>query len=81
MLPLYLEYVEVEDKESDELYKLKYQPIEEVFSTIDNTDCESWKEYVLNLFTKVDKLSCGKAKEFVKLTDYYILDEWYKILY
>ncbi len=34
-LPLYLEYVEVEYKESDELYKLKYQPIEEVFSTID----------------------------------------------
>lgn len=69
-LPLYLEYVEVEDKESDELYKLKYQPIEEVFSTIDNTECESWKEYVLNLFTKDDNLGCGQAKEFVKLTDY-----------
>lgn len=69
-LPLYLEYVEVEDKESDELYKLKYQPIEEVFSTIDNTECENWKEYVLNLFTKDDNLGGGQAKEFVKLTDY-----------
>ena len=79
-LPWQPEYIEIKDEESDELYKLKYDTIEEVFSKIDNTDYESWKEYVLNFFTEFDKLSYEKVKQFLKLTDYEIPEYWEDIL-
>lgn len=79
-LPWQPEYIEIKDEDSDELYKLKYDTIEEVFSKIDNTDYESWKEYVLNFFNEFDKLSDEKAKEFLKLTDYEVPEYWKEIL-
>lgn len=79
-LPWRPEYIEIKDEDSDELYKLKYDTIEEVFSKIDNPDYESWKEYVLNFFNEFDKLSDEKAKEFLKLTDYEVPEYWKEVL-
>lgn len=79
-LPWDPDYVEIQDEESDELYKLKYQTIEELFYELDNEGYERWKKYVLNFFNEFDKLSPEKAKEFLKLTDYPIPEEWYDIL-
>lgn len=79
-LPWDPDYVEIKDEESDELYKLKYQTIEELFCELDNAGYERWKAYVLNFFNEFDKLSIEKAKEFLKLTDYEVPEEWYDIL-
>ena len=79
-LPWDPDYVEIKDEESDELYKLKYQTIEELFCELDKAGYERWKEYVLNFFNEFDKLSSEKAKEFLKLTDYEVPEEWYDIL-
>ena len=79
-LPWDPDYVEIKDEESDELYKLKYQTIEELFCELDKAGYERWKEYVLNFFNEFDKLSIEKAKEFLKLTDYEVPEEWYDIL-
>ncbi len=78
-LPWDPEYIENDDEESDELYKLKYNTIEEVFAKLDNGN-EIWKEYVLNFFNEFDKLSDDKAKKFLKLTDYEVPKYWYDIL-
>ena len=79
-LPWDPDYVEIKDEESDELYKLKYQTIEELFCELDKAGYERWKAYVLNFFNEFDKLSSEKAKEFLKLTDYEVPEEWYDIL-
>ena len=79
-LPWDPDYIEVEDEESDELYKLKYYSIEEVFNTIANPKYAGWKEYVLNFFTEFDKLSYEKAEKFLKLTSYPVPEEWYDML-
>ena len=89
-LPWDPDYIEVEDEESDELYKLKYYSIEEVFNTIANPKYAGWKEYVLNFFTEFDKLSYEKAEKFLKLTEkaekflkltsYPVPEEWYDML-
>ncbi len=79
-LPWDPDYIEIKDEESDELYKLKYQTIEELFCELDKAGYERWKEYVLNFFNEFDKLSIEKAKEFLKLTDYEVPEEWYDIL-
>ncbi len=78
-LPWDPEYIENDDEESDDLYKLKYDTIEEVFAELDNGN-EIWKEYVLNFFNEFDKLSDDKAKKFLKLTDYEVPEYWYDIL-
>lgn len=78
-LPWDPEYIENDDEESDDLYKLKYDTIEEVFAELDNGN-EIWKEYVLNFFNEFDKLSDDKAKKFLKLTDYEVPTYWYDIL-
>lgn len=78
-LPWDPEYIENDDEESDDLYKLKYDTIEEVFAELDNGN-EIWKEYVLNFFNEFDKLSDDKAKKFLKLTDYEVPKYWYDIL-
>lgn len=79
-LPWDPDYIEVEDEESDELYKLKYYSIEEVFNTIANPKYAGWKEYVLNFFTEFDKLSYEKAEKFLKLTSYPVPEEWHDML-
>ena len=79
-LPWDPDYVEIKDEESEELYKLQYQTIEELFCELDKAGYERWKEYVLNFFNEFDKLSIEKAKEFLKLTDYEVPEEWYDIL-
>ena len=79
-LPWDPDYVEIKDEESEELYKLQYQTIEELFCELDKAGYERWKAYVLNFFNEFDKLSIEKAKEFLKLTDYEVPEEWYDIL-
>ena len=78
-LPWDPEYIENDDEESDDLYKLKYDTIEEVFAELDKGN-EIWKDYVLNFFNEFDKLSDDKAKKFLKLTDYEVPKYWYDIL-
>lgn len=78
-LPWDPEYIENDDEESDDLYKLKYNTIEEVFAELDNGN-EIWKDCVLNFFNEFDKLSDDKAKKFLKLTDYEVPTYWYDIL-
>lgn len=78
-LPWDPEYIENDDEESDELYKLKYDTIEEVFAELDNGN-EIWKDCVLNFFNEFDKLSDDKAKKFLQLTDYEVPKYWYDIL-
>ncbi len=80
-LPWCPDFEEVkDDEESEELYILKYYSIEEVFSIIEKTGNERWKEYVLNFFKEFDKLSLEKAEKFLKLTDYEVPEEWHDIL-
>lgn len=78
--PDFIEVYNDEDDESDELYKLKYYSIEEVFNTIANPKYAGWREYVVNFFTEFDKLSYEKAEKFLKLTSYPIPEEWYDML-
>ena len=47
-LPWDPDYVEIKDEESEELYKLQYQTIEELFCELDKAGYERWKAYVLS---------------------------------